>query len=371
MSLSTHSILGVVCAALIITGCGETAVPDSGPPIRPVKLYTVVGDNSAAVRQFPGVIDASQRAELAFRVAGSVQKLYVKEGDLVKKDQVLARLDPTDFAITVQDRKATAENADRNFKRGKELIVDGNISRTDYDRMEAHMKTSAAALAQAEQDLAYTQLKAPFEGRIAVRHIENFEEVVAKQEIYRLQSDGELEVNIALPESLVRSLRKDADQQGRDLVTAYASFDGKPDNQFPLTVKEVSAKADSQTQTFQVTLGMPAPTDFAVLPGMTTTVSIDFSQLVNAGTIHWIPARAVVAESQLKALVWVLDPNTMTVSSRPVEIGRLSGSNIEIMNGLRGGEEVISVGASYLAEGMQVSRMIQSEQAMPRADDPV
>ena len=116
---------------------------------------------------------------------------------------------------------------------------------------------------------------------------------------------------------------------------------------------------------------MAAPTDFPVLPGMTATVAIDFSAVMNIAAVHWIPARAVVAESELKALVWILDPNSMTVSSRRVEIGRMSGSNIEIKSGLSGGEELISVGASYLAEGMKVSRMLQSEQAIPRADDPV
>ena len=68
--------------------------------------------------------------------------------------------------------------------------------------------------------------------------------------------------------------------------------------------------------------------------------------------------------------VWVLDPDTMTVSSREVRIGRMTSNKIEILEGLYGGEEIVSVGAAYLAEGMRVSRMIQTEQAVPRADDP-
>ena len=60
----------------------------------------------------------------------------------------------------------------------------------------------------------------------------------------------------------------------------------------------------------------------------------------------------------------------MTVSSRAVTIGRISGNQIEVSQGLDGGEEIVSVGAPYLAEGMKVTRMPLSEQAVPRADDP-
>ncbi|ARN74244.1 efflux RND transporter periplasmic adaptor subunit [Oceanicoccus sagamiensis] len=371
MSLSTCRIIVSVCAALVLSGCGNDVVEDVEVPVRPVKIFKVSGDSSTAVRSFPGVIDASQRAELAFRVPGTVEKIYVKEGDQVKRGQLLAELDDADYAITVQDKKATAEKDERNFKRGQELIVDGNISRMDFDRMEASMKTSAAALALAEQNLAYTQLKAPFDGRVAVRSIENFEEVAAKQEVMRLQDENELEVKVSLPESLVRSIRKTGEVAARDAVTSYAVFEGNGGTQFPLAIKELSSKADPQTQTFSVTLSMASPSEFPVLPGMTTTVSMDFSKIINVDIVHWIPARAVVAESDLNAQIWILDPASMTVKSRKVTIGRMSGSKIEIKQGLIGGEEIISVGASYLAEDMKVTRMIQSEQAVPRADDPV
>ncbi len=104
---------------------------------------------------------------------------------------------------------------------------------------------------------------------------------------------------------------------------------------------------------------------------MTATVSIDFSKrLQGADTTQWVPLNAVVADSALGARVWILDPATMTVSSTGVEVGRMQGDQVEITSGLSGGEEIVSVGASYLAEGMQVTRMKPSEQAVPRADDP-
>ena len=74
---------------------------------------------------------------------------------------------------------------------------------------------------------------------------------------------------------------------------------------------------------------------------------------------------------ELKSRVWILDPEAMTVSQREVTIGRMTGDMIQVTDGLDGGEEIISVGAPYLAEGMLVTRMKMTEQAVPRADDPL
>ncbi|MCB1731444.1 MAG: efflux RND transporter periplasmic adaptor subunit, partial [Halieaceae bacterium] len=120
----------------------------------------------------------------------------------------------------------------------------------------------------------------------------------------------------------------------------------------------------------RATFTMAAPTKFTVLPGMTATVLLDLSELVTYESVKWVPARAVQADSGLNPRVWLLNPETMTVSSRPVSIGRMSGSMIEITDGLAGGEEIVAVGAPYLAQGMRVTRMADTEQAVPRAGDP-
>jgi multidrug efflux pump subunit AcrA (membrane-fusion protein) len=154
-------------------------------------------------------------------------------------------------------------------------------------------------------------------------------------------------------------------------IQAYARFEGRSDEQFPLQPKEIATQADQQTQTFRATLTMDAPETFTVLPGMTASVTLDMSQVVDKEGIKWVPVRAVQADSGLEARVWELDPDTMTVSARSVEIGRMSGRMIEVVDGLEGGEEIVAVGAPYLAEGMKVTRMRRTEQAVPREDDPI
>lgn len=362
-------------AGLFACGGGEQAAPQ--PTSRPVKIFVVEGGEVDAVRSFPGRVDASQRAELAFRVSGQLQEVRVKEGDLVEKGQVLARLDPADYQLVLEDRQAKFDNSSSNFKRASELVADGNISRLDFDRMEAEYRSATAALSQAEKDMEYTVLGSPFRGRIAQRAVENFEEVVAKQTVIWLQNIDQLDIAINLPESVVRSVRGSAKRGAiggnghtDPAVRATARFEGRADQVFELTPKEVATKADTQTQTYRATFTMAAPTNFTVLPGMTATVLLDLTELVSVESVRWIPARAVQADSGLSPRVFVLDPVSMTVVSRDVSIGRMSGSMVEILDGLDGGEEIVAVGAPYLAQGMRVTRMIETEQAVPRAGDP-
>ena len=369
-------VTGVMAFSLL--GCGGREAPPPEVTSRPVKIFVVEGGVTDAQRTFPGRIDAAQRAELAFRVPGQLQEILVKEGDLVEEKQVIARLDPTDFDIALKDRQATFDNAQSNFERAKELIVDGNISRMDYDNLEANFRTAQAALSQAQVDLEYTVLEAPFKGRIARRSVENFEDVLAKQTVFTLQNVDQLDVVIDLPESVVRMVRARTPEEisvsREDRVqrtVAYAVFEGQSDQRFALTEKEIATKADEQTQTFRATFTMDAPTAFTVLPGMTANVLLDFSQIVaQVDTVKRVPVRAVQADSGLDPRVWVLDPDSMTVSSKAVTIGRMTGRRIEVTDGLYGGEEIVAVGAPFLAEGMKVTRMAQTEQAVPREDDP-
>ena len=370
-----RSLSGLLLFSLL-AGCGGAEPVAPPPTTRPVKIFTVEGGRSDLVRTFPGRVDASRRAELAFRVPGQLQEILVREGDLVEAGEVLARLDPADFEVVLEDRQASYDNAKRNFDRGKELIEDGNISRIDYDRMEAEFRSASAALSQARLNLEYTVLTSPFRGRIAQRRVENFEDVAASQTVFWLQNIDKLHIIIDLPESVMRSVRgstrTDIDHRSDETansVKAFARFEGRSDRQFPLKPVEIATQADPQTQTFRATLSMDAPTDFNVLPGMTATVVLDLSGVVDKEGVKWVPVRSVQADSGLQPRVWILEPETMTLSSRQVTIGRMSRRMIEVREGLEGGEEIVAVGAPYLAEGMAVTRMAISEQAEPRADD--
>ncbi|MEM8493024.1 MAG: efflux RND transporter periplasmic adaptor subunit [Pseudomonadota bacterium] len=363
---------------LLITACADSEPPPPAPDSRPVKLFVVDEGLGQEIRQFPATIEAAKQAELAFRVSGQLADLPIREGDVVEDGQVVASLDATDFELSVEDRQAAFDNAQSNFSRAEELVRTGAISRSDYDRMEAEFRSSRAALSQAKANLGYATLRAPFTGRIARRYVDNFEEIRAKQAIVYLHDVDMLDVIIALPESVVRSVSAadapidnttDLNQEANADVRAMASFEDYSSTSFALEVKEIGTRADPDTQTFPVTFSMPQPDEFSVLPGMTAQVELDFTGLIVKDRITWIPARAVQGDADLQPRVFVLDAQQMVVRSRPVTTGRMSGDRIEILDGLQGGEEIVEAGSAYLADGMRVTRMRTGEQAIPRESD--
>jgi RND family efflux transporter MFP subunit len=154
-----------------------------------------------------------------------------------------------------------------------------------------------------------------------------------------------------------------------DRVPTTASFDNRPGQTFKLTLREVSTRADSATQTFEATFTMDAPEDFLVFPGMTATVTADLSNVTPDDPIFSLPAAAVTADENLEPFVWVIDEPAMSVRQVPVEVGALRGGTIEVESGIESGQRVVVAGVGYLAEGMQVRLLREREEAEPRADE--
>lgn len=355
---------------VLLVACGDTEEEPKQPGPRPVKIHIVSAGSEANIRSFPGTVRASQQADLSFRVSGVLQEIPVREGATVEEGALLARLDSTDFRLTVEQRRATFGNARTAFARAEELIKTGNISRGDYDRLQAEFRSAQAALDLAQRNLEYTELRAPFDGSIGARLVDNFEEVRASQTIIRFQDDTVLDIVFNVPENLVRRLDQTTaeerfDRRRSEQLGIVATFEGT-ERTYPLTLNEASRAADEGTQTFRVTMSMPAPTDIQVLPGMTATVIVNLNRLFSDGAATWIPTSALVGDNELEPTVWLLDPDTMQVTQQTVTVGRLEGRRVEILSGLNEGDQVVATGAAYLDEGMEVARMRVGEQAIPR-----
>ncbi len=356
-------------AALLLGGCSEREAPEVVDRSRPVKSVIVGGPEAGGERKFPGRVDSTSKAELAFRIPGTVQTVHVRKGDLVEEGQVLVELDPTDYEITLKDRQATYDRTKADFERAKELVKDGFISRSDFDKKESEYKNAEAALHAAVQDIKYTKLTAPFGGTVAERYAEKAEEVQAKQNVLAIQDEQQLEIKVDVPENIVSRIDRVGREAASDLIPVYATFDAAPDSRIDLVFKEVSTRADRATQTFQVTFLMEPPKGLNILPGMTANVVADLGAVKSEESKHYLPVSAVTADAGLDPFVWVIDEQAMTVSKQPVQVGRMSGWNIEVESGIEPGSRIVTAGVGYLAEGMQVRLMAQPEQAQPRSEE--
>ncbi len=351
MKLCPHRLVLGVCMLFALVACGQAPLP-ANEPMQPrlVRTMVVGGAQTGAWQEFPGKVEAAKVAVLAFRLSGELAELTALEGDEVKRNQQVARLDDRDQQIRLRARKAEYEQAFGDYQRGESLITTGGISRADFQRLEATASTAKSNLEGAERDLDATRLRAPFDGFIAVRHVENFEEISALEPVYTLQDVSRLSVKVDVPESVMIRARRDQDIQ----VSAF--FDAIPERRFAMELAEVATRASDGTNTFEVTFEFPNTRDFNILPGMSVTVRLETPRVLAASDTLFVPPQAVLADAQGPyAFIAVPDGDGRArVEQRRVTIGQLTGAGLEILSGLVTGDHLITAGMSKLQDGLVV-----------------
>ena len=355
MRFTTYSVLFGLTAFSLLSGCKETSPEIAPEVIRPAKVFRVMSPDEAQIRRFPAQVQAAERAALAFRVSGELADLPAKPGQDVKTGTILAKLDPADYQVNLDDRKARFALAKSQYARMKDLFDMGQTSKAQFDQAKAELDISQAALTAATSDLSYTELKAPFPGVVANVFAENHQPVNAGTTIVVLQARDQLEVNLEIPESImVMLVERENKSYQPDVV-----FDALPESRFKATYKEHTTQAVSGTGSYTVTLTLPRPQNLNVLPGMSASVYVDLNQVFSQRSeLMLIPAHAVFQQAgqvqgSNQASVWLVK-NDQTLTATPVEVGKLTSHGIEIKAGLKAGDEILESGVQQASEGMRI-----------------
>lgn len=314
--------------------------------VQPAKVFTV-GEQFSQSREIPGTVRAAQRSDLSFQVPGKIVEFSVKEGQQVAEGDVLGRLDDSDYQSTVNAARAERDKNKANFDRAEELIVDNFISQSDYDKIKASFDVSTANLERKEKAYDDTKMVAPFTGVVARTFVQNFEDVQAKQPILSLQDTTDLELVVAVSETLVARRQKNPNME------LSARFDALPNRVFNLYLKEFATEADPQTQTFEVVVGLTDKNVSSILPGMTATVTISQVDEVSGPLV--IPLIALVAGEGNANSVWKVGAGNK-LTRQVVTTASLSGvDRIEIISGLIPGDRIVTAGLSSLTEGKEIT----------------
>ena len=345
-------------AALAILGCEDE--PEEPEVIRPVRYVVVEGQDSATQRTFSGVSKSGQESRLSFQVSGQVLEVPINVGDRVKKGDTVARMDPADYALQLQNAQAAAaqsraqeRNAKATYERTRALYENQNASRQDLDADRTGYESGRAGLESANQQirlrqrqLGYTHLKAPEPGVIATVDIEVNEYVQAGELVATLLAGDQIEVSVSVPASVIRSVKKGAKAMAR-----FDSLDGKT---FSGTVTEVGVSSAGGATTFPVTVRL-SEGENQVRAGMTADVTFVFAS-TTVGPKYSLPISAV-GEDREGRFVFMLQnegDGLGTVHRSPVEVGEILSDGIEILSGVEPGNLVVTAGVSRIYDGLQV-----------------
>jgi RND family efflux transporter MFP subunit len=349
--------------ALLLAACSPSEDTQSPAPPKPVHLLTIEAAEHTQVRRFPAVVEATQTAELAFRVGGEIKSLPYRPGQSVSQGTVVAALDPTDFELAEEQAAAQADLMRAQHARNQRMLDDQLISEAAFDQSRADLRVAEANLKSAQANLEYSRLKAPFDGVVANLHVEAFENISPQQPILTLQVDGLIDVSIRVPERLFARVRRNLDYQPDVL------FDSMPGQFHKASIREWDRVADATTNTYRVVFSMPAPAGMNILPGMTASVLIDAAQMTEQHAhVVLLPAAAVFAPEDQPlvdgvAYVWVYQPTPEqghgTLVRRRVQVGDMTNDGVQILDGLSAGEQVVRAGVHHLSQGQQVQPWVR------------
>ena len=336
-----------VLAALM--SCSQPPVKEQGP--RPVKLAEVTSLN-VVEKSFSGVVSPDQFSDLAFKMSGPLISLNVEEGQKVRTGQVVAEIDPQDFKWDYEAKKASFQTAQAQLQRAERLLAKQAISQQEYESTKAAYSNAQAAFENSQNTLEQTKLRAPFDGFIQKKYVENYQKAQMGQGIVCLINPNKLQVQFTMPETNITYFSTP--------YTIYVEFDNYKGVRFKAKVKEyVEASPDGSGVPVFLYIDDPEFNleKYKIAVGFSCRVILNIeSQSFNEGAVL-IPLSAVVADevNSDNKFVFVYNPQTQKVERRKITEKELVGKDgVVVTEGLKAGEQIVTAGVTRLVEGQQV-----------------
>ncbi len=370
--LASLNPLGFIALLLLLflTGCSQ----GESVGLQPVALKQVSGsqvvsqENYRVQREFIGALQAPQRTELSFDSAGPISQLYVTEGDVVEKGQLLASLDrelleaelraaqASRRDLQAREAFASRELARLNALRDKNFASESRLDqmKTERDSMRARIDGVSANIASLNRRLDKTELKAPFSANVAARYLDEGAIVNPGTAVFQLLENEQLIVRVGIPVPLARTL-----ELGQTLAATLES------RTLTAVVSSIGRSVSFDTNTVPVELSLESRVSSPELyDGQIARVIVPEQRPI-AGT--WIPIESLIAGVRGSWDVYVLVDDTegaadletnagsqYRVERRKVNVAYIGGGRAYISHGLSDDELLLDKGVHKVAAGQSV-----------------
>lgn len=359
--------MALLPAIALLNGCSkEEQVVEE---IRSVKTITVQELSSGQMRKFSGIVQAAESSTLSFEVGGQVEQVLVDIGDRVRKEQVLAVLDKEPYEL--QEKSAEAElvraradltNKKADYEREEAIFKEGagsqkrlDQARFGYKEAGAGVRVARSQLDLARRDLRKTTLYSPYDGSIGRRMVEPHMEVSAGQPLFEIDAEGEMEVEVNIPETVVNLIAA-----GSETTVVLTML---PDKNIVGTVSYIGTMA-GRANAFPVKVSLREP-PADIQSGMTAEVTFPLRG-ENGQPGYLLPSQAfVMGKEPGRAFVFVYDTASSKVKKTPVRMSGAQNNQVIVAEGLAAGDILVVGGLGFLSDGQQVRLMKQ-----PASEEP-
>jgi membrane fusion protein, multidrug efflux system len=308
------------------------------PEAVPVEVVSVGRQAISASYGGTANLEAPGESQVVAKTSGVMVQLLAEEGQVVRKGQVLARLDGDRVRLEAARSAATVHKLENNYLRSQKLRQEKLVSAESDDQIRFELESARASLALAQLELSYTNITAPISGVVAQRMVKPGNLVNLNSPVFRIVDNSRLEAVLNVPEREMATLK-----QGMPLRMLV---DAIPNTVFEGKVDRVSPVIDSGTGTFRVVCAFSG--NETLRPGMFGRIEVVYDQRNNVLTMP----RTALLEDEGEAAVFVVRGNKAV--RVPVKLGYSTGEFAEVLSGLKEGEQVITAGKVAVRDGTEV-----------------
>lgn len=313
---------------------------------RPVAVAVVHPWRGAAVEAVyaTGIVEAVDTARVGTTVPGRIIALAVNEGDIVRRDQVLAQLDDRQPRSRLEDATARLTQAELELARGRDLQTRGIRTRQEVERVQEERDQAAAGVRLAARQLEEHRILSPLDGVVTKRPVEVGETVAARDTLFEVVSDARLRVAADVDERDIPQVR----------LGAHAALRSEafPEQAFSADVTNIRRAGETTTRTFRVEANLPAGTPLRI--GMTVDVNIVTSERKNAVLV---PALAVRHDPPLGGRpgpAFLFRAEDGRAVRTVVETGAVGADVIEVRRGVSETSTVLAAPPDGLKDGQRI-----------------
>lgn len=340
-----HFFLGAL-ALLVATSCSNKKKQADNTKVSIVKTDTVRLASSLSVLQFPAKVKAAHDINLSFKVSGTIENIRVKEGEAVRKGQLLAQLDPTDYEVQLQATEAEYNQIKGEAQRVMALYQENGTTPNANDKARYGLQQIEAKYKNHRDQLEYTRMYAPFDGFVQKRLFDSHETVAAGMPVISIISREAPEVELNLPAS--EYIRRN------EFELFSCTFDVFPGKTYNLTPIGITEKANSN-QLYTMRLKVEKNTLPLPSPGMNTMVSITCKS--GEQTVWAVPGSSVMQKDGKEFLFIYKNGHVYLTEVKSLRL-KSDGSLLIHCNQLKQGSCIVSSGIHYLKDGQAV-RILQ------------
>ena len=315
----------------------------------PVKLTAVTSVVRAEPVVASGLVSSAEEARLSFKVGGIINKMFVDEGQSVRKGQLLATLDLTEIDAQVGQAQLANEKAERDLGRVKSLYADTAATLEQLQNATTGQSVAKQALTIAQFNRNYAQIRASVDGTVTRKVTNAGEYVAAGASVYLISGNRRADWVVRVGVSDKDWARLQPGNRASIRLDAY------PDQTFSGTVSELAQAADPTNKLYEVEVkinpGLDGPGAARFAPGLFANVTLVPAQ---SRSYAVVPVEAIVEGNGKDGFVYVVSDDHRKVRKIPVQIGYLDGDKVLLTNGLSGVKQVVTAGSAFLTEESSV-----------------